>query len=118
MVKKKLNIWQKAGLQAKPRGRGRPPTEYKTKIEFMIPAGFGLGGKKKKENTFISKRKKKIGLATLEGGGAGFVIGGTLGGFGGMVLGFPIGVVAGNIYGKRKAGKIRGRPRKIIKKKR
>jgi len=116
MAKKKSFLQTMGVFKPKPKPRGRPPTQYRTKIEWKVPSTT-LVGKKKKSTFKLTKRKKKIAISNLEGGGIGFVVGGTLGGLGGMMIGFPIGVVAGNIYGKYKAGKPRGRPRKIIPKK-
>jgi len=87
----------------------KKPTKFRSrkdddiKIVFNIPSTRLVGGKiRKKKEKPMPLRKKKIGLATLEGGGVGFIVGGTLGGLGGMVVGFPIGVIASNIYAKRK----------------
>lgn len=105
--KQKLTFLQKIGVDEKPH-RGRPST-YTTKIEWGIPKGIGKKKPKSKEIR-LTKRQKKIGLYNIEGAGAGFVIGTTLGGVGGMFLGVPIGAFAGNLIGKKVAGKKRGRP--------
>jgi len=96
-------------FKSKPK-RGRPP-EYRYKIVTKI-SSTGLPHDRVKKPKSLTKRQKKIARFNLEGGGIGFVIGGTVAGLGGMVVGFPVGVIAGNIYGKKKAGKPRGRPPK------
>jgi hypothetical protein len=83
----------------------------KVKIEWKIPYGFGLK-KKKSQQVKLTKRQKKIGLANLEGAGLGFAIGTGLGGFGGMVVGVPLGTLTANVLAKKKYGKKRGRPLK------
>lgn len=112
MAKKKLSLLQRIGLHSKPK-RGRPAKDYDVKIYTGDLRKTGGLIKKGKEKRYpYTKREKKIGLSTLEGAGAGFVIGGLAGGLGGIMLGVPIGTFAGNIY-SRKRNKPRGRPSKV-----
>ena len=105
----------KMSLFKKKRPRGRPP-EYEYKITTKISSTGLPNSKRKKKPKPLTKRQRSIGRAVVEGGGLGFVVGGTVAGLGGMVIGFPIGAVAGRIYGSKKAGKKRGRKPKKVKK--
>ena len=113
MAKKKLNIWQKIGVQEKPR-RGRPP--YPLKIVANIPSSRLTEKSSKKKNVKLTQRQKKIGFYNLEGACLGFVVGTALGGVGGMFVGVPVGTLAGNLIGKKVAGKKKGRPLKYRQK--
>lgn len=77
------------------------------KVRYQIVGGDmtkfgGLVKKRKEKDIPYTKREKKIGYATIEGAGAGFVTGGLLGGLGGMVLGMPIGAFSANVYARNK----------------
>jgi len=111
-AKKKLNVWQKIGLQDKPR-RGRPEKREEVKIIMNIPMGLTEEDKKRVEREdkvkALTKRQKTIGLYNMLGAGAGYSIGGLLGGLSGMWIGVPIGTMVGFTIGRLKAGKPRGR---------
>lgn len=101
-------------FKKKPNPVGRPREyEYKIKWTGAIPSGGLPSSGRKKKPKPLTQRKKKIAVSNLEGGGLGFVVGGTVAGLGGMIVGFPVGVIAGNIYGKKKF-KRRGRQPKYL----
>ncbi len=105
----KQSLLQQLGFK---RSRGRP--ESPLKISMKIP--YGLDRKRKSKPVTLTKRQKKVALLNVEGAGVGFVIGTSLGGLGGMIIGVPAGTLAGNILARKRAGKKRGRPLKYKQK--
>lgn len=119
-AKKKLNIWQKIGIQEKPH-RGRPPAEHEVRILTTIPTGLTprmvREAKKKAKLQTLTKREKKLAMYNLVGAGLGYSIGGLVGGLGGMVIGVPIGTMTAFAIGEYKLGKPKGRAPKYTKSK-
>jgi hypothetical protein len=71
-----------------------------TRILTKFPKGLG-GLKIKEERYRLTRQQKKIGLANMEGMGAGFVVGSLAGGVLGGLAGAVGGTFAGNIIGKK-----------------
>lgn len=98
---KKQTFFQKLGFGKPQRGRPAKERHYKIYTGDLTKIG-GLVKTRKPKVYPYTKREKKISLATVSGAGAGFVIGGFTGGLGGILLGVPIGTLAGNVFARKR----------------